>query len=533
MIEIRTNSGVSLDLAPDAEFEVEMNNPILESERIPVAFSTAITFPPSDTNRSVFGYLPAMLLPPTLLKVGCTILSEGIPILVGNLIYDGLDEGGNLVYTFTEKSIDEALDTKLYELNLPDSRTSEMTADQLAASIRDGQQEGIGAPVLYDPEGSVTQFHNLPLELDTRFTPCVSLQRLFAEANIQIDSAVAGIWNNLYILGLYKPFTGNIKGYDYYLSVAEALPDITLLDLLKEFCKMTCSAVFVSSGKYIVVPFQSTLSRNPLNWNGKISDKHSFTIEKATGYGFGYPMDEKVKGTISGDVTPVITLKGVLDARVEGEYTPVRCTQTGDTYSVPPEDIYLEALYYARTCEILHISDMDYDNEIEGEKQDNHLSASLVMNVPVCFMDMGTRTRSAPEGGGEEPEEEHYRMAGYVTFPKDGCERDTNAILGSYGSDQFVGKGVGMTDSGEDLQIASSLDAGALHTSFHRNFETWLAKDRQVIALDLDLSMQDISSFRMWNPVTVRNRLFLVKRLTLRLSARTSRVLSSVELISL
>jgi hypothetical protein len=129
MINIQTSTGVFLDLAPDAGFEIEMNNPILESDRIPVAFSTAITFPPSDTNRAVFGYLPAMLLPPTVLKVAATILAGGIPLLSGTLVYESVDENGNLVYTFTEKSLEDGLDAKLYELDLPDSVTAQMTGD--------------------------------------------------------------------------------------------------------------------------------------------------------------------------------------------------------------------------------------------------------------------------------------------------------------------------------------------------------------------------------------------------------------------
>ena len=77
MIEIRTKAGVVLDLAPDAEFEIEMSNPLLEGDGIPVAFSTSITFPPTETNRTVFGYLPAMMLPPTVLRVGVYIFCSG------------------------------------------------------------------------------------------------------------------------------------------------------------------------------------------------------------------------------------------------------------------------------------------------------------------------------------------------------------------------------------------------------------------------------------------------------------------------
>ena len=90
-----------------------------------------------------------------------------------------------------------------------------------------------------------------------------------------------------------------------------------------------------------------------------------------------------------------------------------------------------------------------------------------------------------------------------------------------------------MSDDGNDFQIGSSLTAATLYADYHTEFEAWLAKDRQIISMDIDLSMQDINNFRMWQVVTVRNQLFLVKRLTLRLSTKMDRVLSSVELINL
>ena len=43
MIRIITGEGVSLDLDPSAEFEVEYENPMLDDSHIPVPFSTAVT----------------------------------------------------------------------------------------------------------------------------------------------------------------------------------------------------------------------------------------------------------------------------------------------------------------------------------------------------------------------------------------------------------------------------------------------------------------------------------------------------------
>ena len=540
MIEIRTNTGVSLDLAPDAEFEVEMNNPLLETDRIPVAFSTAITFPPSDTNRSVFGYLPAMLLPPSVTKVGCTILSEGIPILVGNLVYDSLDEDGNLVYTFTEKAFDDGLNKKLVELDLPKSQQpGGWSPDQLAQRIRNGREEGIGAPVLFDPEGEVTKFHNLPFsDNKSRFTPCVSFPKLFDGVSFSFLGPLQELWNGLYILGLYKPFTGNISGYGDTLDVAQSLPDVTLLDLVKEFCKMTCSAVFVSGGNYVFVPFSyiaQALTLFSIDWNDKISDIHSFALEKATGYAFGYQQEDNGNsGETTDEIVVVSSLSGVLNAYRPGQYTPVKHNGTGDTYSAPPSAHLIVSGDYYYGVEILNFADDSRDTEIEGEKMDNHLSSSLIRNVPINFW----RTEweeddSYPVGGHQVDTESYFRMAGLVSFPADGGERDSKVILGNFGYGQLVGKGLGMSDDGNDYQIGSSLTAATLYRDYHTKFETWLAKNRQIVSMDIDLSMQDINNFRMWQVVTVRNRLFLVKRLTLRLSTKMNRVLSSVELINL
>lgn len=538
MIEILTRSGVFLELAPDSGFEIEMNNPILESDRIPVAFSTAISFPPSETNRSVFGYLPAMLLPPSVKMVsGVRILSGGIPILAGSLIYDSLDENGNLVYSFTEKDVVDVLNEKLHKLtNLPSSRIhGGLTADELVSQIRSGLEPGIGAPVLYDPEGSVFKFHNLPFSnYKSRFTPCVALSRLFSDIPVGIRFPEGMSFS---ILGLYKPFTGNEKGYGDRLRIAETLPDVTLLDVLKEYCKMTCSFVFIDSGYYSVIPFSQLSIDNPIDWDEKISDIHSFTIEKASGYGFGYQKEEvSDNGEATDEFVSVSTLKGVLGARRVGKYTPVRCTLTGDAYSVPPHSVSLVSNYDADACEILNVDDEDYDNEIDGEKTDNRLSASLIRNVPVCFRHETWEPddEDDPQGHGTwMTDEEHYRVAGLVSFPADGGERDSKIIIGEFGSGQLVGKGYGMSDGGADLQVGSGLTARQLYSLYHRSFAAWLAKDRQVISVDVNLTMEDISAFRMWQVVTVRNRLFLVKRLNLSVSTMSERILCSAELISL
>ena len=93
MIRIITGEGVSLDLDPSAEFEVEYENPMLDDSHIPVPFSTAVTILPSASNCKILGYFPAMMLEPAVKNLAATIEVGGVPLLTGTLVYDSIEEG--------------------------------------------------------------------------------------------------------------------------------------------------------------------------------------------------------------------------------------------------------------------------------------------------------------------------------------------------------------------------------------------------------------------------------------------------------
>lgn len=245
--------------------------------------------------------------------------------------------------------------------------------------------------------------------------------------------------------------------------------------------------------------------------------------------------------TNTSPITQVSTLKGVLDARVSEQYVSVKHSGllfipgTFDTYSVPPGYEFLGQHESVQVCEILNVQDDDIDEDIDGNKVDNHMSASLIKNVPVWYeREEWDEDDSYPQGGVWVQVANLYRMAGQVTFPADGSDRDSNIIFGIFEDSQLVGKGIKMTDAGGDAAVSSgySLAAYAL-AARHEAYRAWLAKDRQVISVGLDLNLQDIANFRFWHAVMIRSRKFIVKRLTLRLSAKRDGILASAELISM
>ena len=135
MMRFITSAGEVLDLSPDTEFEIEYDNPLFEDERMPVPFSTSISFPVTETNCKVFGYMPMMMLPPAERKVDVTIEVFGIPIFRGRLEYDSIEDG-KPCYTFTGAETDIDWSKKLWELKIFSYKESEASA--VIASIDAG-----------------------------------------------------------------------------------------------------------------------------------------------------------------------------------------------------------------------------------------------------------------------------------------------------------------------------------------------------------------------------------------------------------
>jgi len=116
MIEIITGDGTSLDLKPNEEFEVTLEQPLLSEDHIPVPYSTSISFLPTVKNRKTFGYLGAMMLAPQVLRLSVEIRCNGIPMFYGVLEYESIEDG-NLNYTFSGKNIEDSYQGYIHEVD--------------------------------------------------------------------------------------------------------------------------------------------------------------------------------------------------------------------------------------------------------------------------------------------------------------------------------------------------------------------------------------------------------------------------------
>lgn len=516
-----TSSAEWLDLAPDAEFEIEISNPLFDSEGTPVAVSTSISFPPSATNCRVFDYLPAIFLPPKVTKLSAAIFFDGIPILSGILAYDQTDESGNLQYLFAERELNDSLEKKLYELE--HLRGAVNVQDLINDRI-----EGVGVPRLYDPEKD--SFRNNAFgRYDKYVTPCVNLQLLFAETEaLSLDPTISNLFGELWILGQQLHFA-----YGLAPTIADGMPDRTLMEILQIFCKMTCSFVFSQKNGYTVLPFNKIITLSPVAIDDVVSDRNfTSSKESAQGYKFGFSSDPVATNTDleESDQESASSYKGVMDAASdEDEYKAVLLSTTGELFSVPPkkegsvrpprpgEPSTGTPAY--NSCDILSSGDEYEDSEIDGEAFDSQADCELAKAVPVR-LSMNSDNSS-------------YFLATRVSFSSDGAKRDSSVIIGKYAQHQLTGHGITFNSDGTESQVSDPITARTLFSEYHTAFKAWVGKDRQVLKVDAVISPSMLYEFQIWRRVILRNRLFFVRKINMRLSVKDGQTDSSMELVSL
>lgn len=166
-----------------------------------------------------------------------------------------------------------------------------------------------------------------------------------------------------------------------------------------------------------------------------------------------------------------------------------------------------------------------------GESQENEHRVDVGFNLPKCAPAGWTKHRSG------QADVVLLRMAPILTLPTTGADRPSEVCIALYGNGQACDKGVVIADPGNassaDLQIGNSLAPEALFERYHQAYAAWLAKDRQLLSVDVNLSPFELSSFRMWQAVRVRSRNFLVSKLSVRVAASADGVDVSADLISL
>ena len=573
MIEIITRAGISLDLAPDALFEVELENPMLADEHIPVAYSTSISFLPTLKNKQVFGYLSAMLLEPKVKEVAASVQVRGIPLFFGTLVYDGIEEG-NINYTFSGRNLEDDWGGYIHSLSHLTEKTFEYEettplsclADwwDYYGRIKNGAEIAdfeyptlVGAANIADIEhrnnfeldmaNVGVKYRNYPYGLWTLSNPAVKVANILSKAfaKTSISPLIIKRYESLAILGMYKRGTSDfvVEGSNpnLILRVADSLPECTVSVLVKNILKMFCATLFRDGAGFKIVTNKEVLESDVVaDWSNKVSDIYSLSTASKQGDTFHFNNDDSENTGVaepsetiaSGEssVVDVSTLGDVIKmAEEHQEYIAMRYAKTGDIYngkSVKVWNLLADSPEYTMPYLDMLLHKMEKYNTDEGDSNyDNAIDFRLVRCMPTKILAQGSK-------------DIFYHMCPIVDFPAAETGRTSNIWIGTLLRGQLVDKGVAFTRPtvtevmSEYIDNELSLDPAVLYQTYHKEFASWLAQDRRIVTTDIYLTPQDIAALRLYRKVSIYSQEFFVKKLSLTFSAGSDYVGARGEFIS-
>ena len=323
--------GISMDLPHDLNIQLSIENPLFQIDRIPVACTTNIEFPPTQKNLTVFGFQDKLFLKPEREKVPATLMLNELRIMDGTLCFD-IYEDRVLKASFVGVELDNILDKDLSLLNLeewvfegPPGTVSTTHAERerygsLLASAARGEQvfacapirktnardtritgQNMGFPMFLNCfQGSFLLYANDVLS--GYYCPAIRLSYLIPKIlsdKIVVDgfdmddmhdivlittSKPKGVANNYYLGGL-EPRTPT----EYVFSLSSPMPEVLAGDLLKNILKMFGASVYPKGSNYVIRANNHVIrDKNFEDWSDKISDTYSIYIEKAKTYKYGY-----------------------------------------------------------------------------------------------------------------------------------------------------------------------------------------------------------------------------------------------------
>lgn len=568
MVRILTKDYTELDLTKGFEFQIEMENPMLEEDHIPSAFSTQISFPPSPVNRRVFGYTPAMFLAPNVKRLEASVWIGGVPFVSGTLVYDGIEDGC-LMYTFTEKVVE--LEGKIWDQEMLefDVRNGVPTSDLFSTPLLI-RKSGVA---LHPYEGTIrslgsqdtlkrtyqTKYLNYVSSYETfdysTFAPAVRVSTIMRNLPVDFPARTSLITvEDLYVLGLYHEIifddvtrsSLSLEIGNYITDVAHCLPDITFGDLIKNLCSIFGASCFSENGRLKIISSTNILESSPADWTDKVNDDFASEEEPSLSYSFGY---EKEESNLDGNTLQESLQKGAVveisDARgiddvlgcfdEEKEYKAVFCKQSGDVYSGRKYKAYISQLGQednvvtkplsdaAYECDVLYTSGSSSKNEPDNDSDEFNNKSDFIL------------VRCSPEKIFYGETDRKYRMTPIIDVEAGNSERSKKTYIGVMFNEQLISNGFACM---LNLPLVSSLEAlsitpSALWDKYHKAFAEWLGKTRQRVSVDVNLSPIDLHNFRLYRPVYFKGRKWIVAKISVTVAAGSEAVSTRGEFIEI
>ncbi len=388
MLQVRAD-GQILDVRPKQEISLTFDNPFFETDHVLVSVSTPIAFPLTPQICRLFGFVPAMLMEPSVKKLAAELVMNGITVRSGTLVFDEYSDN-ELTYSFVGAEFGDTVSGKLADIEFPSYE--DVAYRNLVDDGRSGACPDFGLPqimrkeyaaqseyrtsTVHDqyPECSATDKYANWLGTTAPFVvPAIRVNRILEQIlpGLNIDDAdIARLFDNLAILGLHKSRSADTRfgviPKDNWnrpsdatppgrctLDLADTMPDMACSDFIVNLLKMTCSTLFCDGRSYHIRANGDILASNEIvDWTAKVADAYSCTPQEAQGYTLSFQnADSSYKETNPDDPDQqeeqakpieVSTMSDAIDRiKVSDDLVSLKHTPTGDIISGRGEQVYL------------------------------------------------------------------------------------------------------------------------------------------------------------------------------------------------
>lgn len=569
MVEFFTTGGIAVDLLPNQDLTVTLDNAFLSSDHTPVAWTTDAEAAPNATNCELFGYPDAMLFPFQRKEINVEMRINSLPVMLGKLKMLGPTRN-SLKVSFVGVSIEDSLTGSLkdapfnkWDFGLLNKYTDNSLFKEVIAGAAANTREDFATPLMMresekdtaddyvyktgvaNPyEFFATKYLNCPKA--NYIIPVVKLkyilQTIFSDC--KIDDIHSKYFEKI---GIVAPYQKNIdhtvegdihlpkdENQHFILDLADAMPDVTVADFVKDLLSTFCATIYITKDIKLIISNNTIIqSQDFIDWSDKVADDMEQEFEAGQSYEYGYP------GITDTEITEDITdCQSINDCMAAAEGAIVRCSDSGDIYKKIKRPYLAGAdakTYYVNGLEILRQEGM-LNQETADKSLDTYSATSSwvpVKSLPYIFIN-SLGMSQWPDG----------IMTPIVEMPTVGGTRPSTIQFGTLeaGHPSDYANEVQLTSNGNiGVVLDTFLPLGAplnlrgsngLYEKFHQEFKEWLEKDKTVTKVSVNLTAADISNLRIWRKVMLYNQLFFIKTLSITLNTSTDNIRSEAELIA-
>ena len=584
MIIVKTEQGEILDLKPNQDISLSIENPLMTGDRIPIAWSTDFELAPTIKNFRIFEFVAGTFSPPRLSVVNVEIYANGIAIASGKLNFTEVTAESFSV-SFSGASIENSLSGMLHEATMTKFNFGTMESRHellryshtMSDAQRNKRPEFTIPPLLRESKRDVVDIY-FDLQTDPtrlswaqKFTNSVEggkfivpvlklkyiLECIFPEC--KTPAIFQAIIEQIGIVGQYRE-NGLVEDYEhggldkdesgnYVLDLANTLPSTSCVDFVKDILNALCATIFISPLGIEIVDNKSTvLSGDFIDWTSRIDDHHTIQWEQGQGYECGYAGISEPE-EIEEPVSISSNMEGCFDAAnltmVKHLYTDdiyKRTTATvkfGDSSKAPiVRDIPLLSTCRQGRMFVPELAQTDRDVYSAKSNLTPVTTQPIVHYVEYTSSSLLKYRYVAPiiaipEVGGSRPTDVYFGMLHQNRVPPGGVgsqapylQMSTNGVIGGNG---WTGAWQGLWEEREESFTMTG--SGGIYETFHKDFAEWLAIDKTIFQFELNLTAQDIYNLQLWRKVMLRNKLFFIKNLNITLNTSNSSITTEGEFV--